>query len=146
MLHHLPPQSLNLSNSLLRKGVKFEFIPHHERIVREMLDELSSPNDLAFPEIEAAISGSRKFRLITDARADGLGVVVEQQQPDGSIRSLRYFSKTTLDRSISELECAAVVKAIRRNRKMFYGIPFEVETDHEPLQNLASLSNKSNRV
>ena len=29
---------------------------------------------------------------------------------------------------------------------MFYGIPFEVETDHQPLQNLASLSDKSNRV
>ena len=27
-------------NSLLRKRVKFEFPPHHERIVREMLDEL----------------------------------------------------------------------------------------------------------
>ena len=33
-------------NSLLRKGVKFEFSPHHDRIVREMLDELSSPNCL----------------------------------------------------------------------------------------------------
>ena len=44
-------------NSLLRKGVKFEFSPHHERIVREMLDELSSPNVLAFPDFEAAISG-----------------------------------------------------------------------------------------
>ena len=29
---------------------------------------------------------------------------------------------------------------------MFYGIPFEVEADHQPLQNLASLSDKSNRV
>ena len=36
-------------NSLLRKGVKFEFTPHHERIVREMLDKLSIPNVLAFP-------------------------------------------------------------------------------------------------
>ena len=29
---------------------------------------------------------------------------------------------------------------------MFYGIPFEVETDHQPVQNLATLSDKSNRV
>ena len=29
---------------------------------------------------------------------------------------------------------------------MFYGIPFEVETDHQPLQKLASLSDESNRV
>ena len=137
-------------NSLLRKGVKFEFTPHHERIVREMLDGLSSPNGLAFPDFEAVVSGSRKFRLVTDVSADGLGVVIEQQQPDVSIRPLRYLSRTTLDNerkwNISELECAAIVWAIKRNRQMFYGIPFEVETDHQPLQNLASLSDKSNRV
>ena len=116
-------------NSLLRKGVKFEFLPHHERIVREMLDELSSPNVLALPDFEDAISGSRKFQLVTDASADGLGVVIEQQQPDGSIRPLRYLSRTTLDSerkwSIPELECAAIVWAIKRNRQMFYGIPSE---------------------
>ena len=107
-------------NSLLQKGVKFEFAPHHERIVREMLDELSSLNVLAFPDFEAAISGSRKFRLVTDASADGLGVVIEQQQPDGSIRPLRYLNRTTLDNerkwNISELECTAIVWAIQRNR------------------------------
>ena len=66
-------------SSLQRKGVKFKFTPHHERIVREMLDELFSPNVLAFPDFEAAISGSRKFRLITDASADRFGAVIEQQ-------------------------------------------------------------------
>ena len=29
---------------------------------------------------------------------------------------------------------------------MFYRIPFEVETGHQPLQNVASLAAKSNRV
>ena len=29
---------------------------------------------------------------------------------------------------------------------MFYRIPFEVETGHQPLQNVASLTDKSNRV
>ena len=137
-------------NSLLRKGVRFEFSPHHERTVREMLYELSSPNLLASPDFKAAISGSRKFRLVMDASADGLGVVMEQQQPDGSIRPLRYLSRTTFDNerkwSIFELECTAIVWAIKRNRQMFYGIPFEVEADHQTLQNLASLSDKSNRV
>ena len=134
--------------SLLREGVKFEFSPHHERIVQETLDKLSSSSVLAFPDFEAAISGSRKFRLVTDASADELGVVIGQQQPDGSIRPFRYLSRSTLDNqrkwSISELECAAIVWAITRDRQMFHGIPFEVETYHQPLQNLASLSDKSN--
>ena len=43
-------------------------------------------------------------------------------------------------------ECAAVVQAIKRNRQMFYGIPFEVETDHLPLQIFARLSDSSNCV
>ena len=116
-------------NSLLQKEVKLEFSPHHERVVREMLDELSSPNVLAFTDFEDAISGSRKFRLVADASADGLGVVIEQQQPDGSIRPLRYLSRTTLDNerkwSISELEFTAIVGAIKRNRQMSHGIPSE---------------------
>ena len=76
--------------------------------------------------------------------------MIEQQQPDGSIRSFRHLSRTALDNerqwSISELECTAIVWAIKRNRQIFYGIAFEVETDHKPLQNLASMSDKSNRV
>ena len=73
-------------NSLLQNGVKFEFSPHHERIVRVMLDELSSPNVLAFLDFEAAILGSRKLRLVKDTSADGLGVAIEQQQPSGLIQ------------------------------------------------------------
>ena len=115
-----------------------------------MLDELSSPNVLAFPDLEAAISEPRKLRLVTDASADGLGVVIVQQQPDGYIRPLRYLGRTTLDNepkwSISELECAAIVWAIKSNRKMFNGTPFEVETDHQPLQSFARLSDSSNRA
>ena len=103
-----------------------------------MLHELSSPNALALPDFEAAITGSRKFRLVMDASADGLGVVIEQQEIDGSIRPLRFLERVTLDNerkwSISEIECAAIVRAIKRNRQMFYGIRFEVETDHEILQ------------
>ena len=56
-------------------------------------------------------------------------MAIEQQQPDGPIQSLHYLRRTTLGNerkwSISELECAAIVWAIKRNRQMFYGIPSE---------------------
>ena len=132
-------------SSLLRKGVKFEFTPHHEGIVREMLDELFSPNNLAFPDLEAAISGSRNVRLVTDASARRTRCGDRTAN-----RPLRYFRRTTLDIkrkwSISELGCAAIVQAIRRNKKMFYVIPCKVEIDYQLRQNLSNLSNKSNRV
>ena len=62
-----------------------------------MVDKLSSPNVFAFPDFEAAISRSSKFRLVTGISADGLGIAIEHQHPDGSIRALRYLSRTTLD-------------------------------------------------
>ena len=106
-----------------------------------MLVELSCPNVLAFPDFEAAISGSRTFRLPTDASADGLGVVIEQQ------RLLCYLSRTTLDSerkwSISELECAAITQSIRRNRKMFYGMPFERASGIHPSELLTSSDSNS---
>jgi len=38
------------------------------------------------------------------------------------------------------------VWAIKKNRTLFYGIPFEVYSDHSSLRNLESLSEKNNRV
>ena len=80
---------------LLKKGVKFEFTTEHESIVRELLDKLASPEVLAFPDYEGAISGDRPFRLTADAAAVGLGAVVEQKQKDGSVRPLHFMSRTT---------------------------------------------------
>lgn len=36
--------------------------------------------------------------------------------------------------------------AVKKNRQLFYGIPFIVVSDHQPLQNLGSLATKVNRV
>ena len=41
---------------------------------------------------------------------------------------------------------AAIVWAIKKNRPPFYGIPFEIYTDHQPLRNLLSLAEKVLRV
>ncbi|CAN0593696.1 unnamed protein product, partial [Laminaria digitata] len=137
-------------NSLLKKGVKFEFTVEHIQIVQELLSRLSSPKVLAFPDFTAAISGERPFQLITDASADGLGAVIEQEQNDGTTRPICFLSRSTLTNeknwSTTELECAAIVWAVKKNRQLFYGIPFIVVTDHQPLKNLESLATKVNRV
>ena len=81
---------------------------------------------------------------------DRLGTVVEQEQSDGTTRPVCFLSRATLPNeknwSATELECAAIVWAVKKNRQLFYGIPFVVMSDHQPLKNLESLATKVNRV
>ena len=137
-------------NAMLKKGAKFAFTADHVAVVRKMMDILSGPEVLAFPCYEGAISGERPFRLTADASISGLGAVIEQEQRDGSIRPLCFLSRSTFPNetrwSPTELEAGAIVWAIKKNRTLFYGIPFEVYSDHQPLRNLGSLAEKNNRV
>ena len=50
------------------------------------------------------------------------------------------------DWSATELKCAAIVWAVKKNRQLFYGIPFVVVSDHQLLKNLESSSTKVYRV
>ncbi|CAB1111520.1 unnamed protein product [Ectocarpus sp. CCAP 1310/34] len=141
---------LHSVTALLKKDAKFAFTAKHAEVIQEMKDKLSSPEVLAFPDYEGAITGKRKFRLITDASISGLGAVIEQEQEDGTVRPLCYLSRSTYPNerrwSATELECGAIVWAIKKNRTLFYGIPFQIYSDHQPLRNLESLAEKNNRV
>lgn len=48
-------------NSLLKKGVKFEFAFEHIQRLQTLLEQLSGPEVLAFPDFAAAVSGARPF-------------------------------------------------------------------------------------
>ena len=118
-------------------------------IVQTLFKRLTSPDVLAFQILKRLYEEiDRLFRLITDASVDGLGAVIEQMQPDQSNRPLCFLSRSTLPNernwSATELECAAIVWAVMKNRQLFYGISFVVVSDHQPLKNLESLSTKVN--
>ena len=80
MAHHIRPIT-----TLLKKGATFEFTFTMEDTVCALLAELSTPPILVFPDREAVTDKSRPFRLYCDARSDGFGATLEQEQPDGSI-------------------------------------------------------------
>lgn len=88
--------------------------------------------------------------LVTDTSLDGLGALIEKKQPNGTIRPLSFLSRSTSPSerkwTSTELECTAIVWAINKKRQLFYGIPFIVITDHQPLKNVESLAAKVNRV
>ena len=137
-------------NGLLKKGVDFHFTAEHEATVRQILGELSGSKVLAFPDFVGAVSGARPFMLVTDASRDGLGAVVEQRHCDGEVRPLCFLSRSTLPNernwTATELEAGAIVWAVKKNRPLFYGIPFQIYCDHQPLRNLFSLAEKVPRV
>ena len=66
-------------NSLLRKGVKFAFMPAMGKLVPEILAELVTPPILVFPNWDAVADGSRPFHVYCDACIDGFGAALEQE-------------------------------------------------------------------
>lgn len=90
---------------------------------------------------------SRSFILRTDASAHGLGAVLEQEFEDGKhpICFLsKKFSPAERNYAVVEKECLAIVWTAQSLRVYLEGKPFEIETDHAPLQWLqrSKLSNQ----
>lgn len=137
-------------HDMLKKSGTFTFTADHVKLVREMMDILSSPKVLAFPCYEGAISRERPFRLVADASVAGLGAVIEQAQKYGSVRPIWFLSRTTYSNetrwNATELEMGAIVWTVKKNRTLFYGIPFQNFSDHQPSRNFGSLAEKTNRV
>ena len=91
------PKRLRPINSLLRKGVTFAFTPAMKKLVRETLAELPTPQIVVFSSWDAVADGSRPFHVYCDARIDGFGAALEQEQEDGSIKPIAYISRATFD-------------------------------------------------
>lgn len=128
----------NPLNVLLAKGVTFSFTPEHAEVVPNLLHRLASPDVLAFPDFKVAIAEERPFCLVTDPSVGGLDAVIEQAQPDKSVRPFCFVSRSTSPPknkwTAAELECTAIVWAIKKNRQLFYGTMFVKITDHQPLK------------
>ncbi|CAM9911641.1 unnamed protein product, partial [Sphacelaria rigidula] len=143
-------QTLKPLTFLLKKGVKFAFTSEMEKIVPQLIDTLSRPPILVFPDWSAAENGSRPFRLHTDSFKIGLGCTLEQEQPDANIRLIVYLSRTTYPNeqnwSVMEQEAGAIVWGLRRLRQYLYDIPFVIYIDHKSSKNLAKMAEHNARV
>ena len=136
--------------ALLKKGAAFDFTSTMEDTVRSLLAELATPSILVYPDWDAVIDTTRPFCLHCDASTAGLGATLEQEQPDGSIRSIVYISRVPLDNeqnwTAMELEAGCSVWGIRRLRRYLFGVYFRDFTDHQCLQQICKIGETKPRI
>ena len=136
--------------ALLRKGVKFAFTPAMEKLVGEILAELTTPAVLVIPAWDAVADGTSPFHVYCDACIDGFGAALEQEQTDGSIKPIAYTSRATLDSERHctplDLEAGSVVWALKRLRGYLWGTKFRIFSDHKALESIGKVGNHNARV
>uniref|UniRef100_A0A0P4ZJF0 RNA-directed DNA polymerase n=2 Tax=Daphnia magna TaxID=35525 RepID=A0A0P4ZJF0_9CRUS len=106
-------------------------------------------NSLVTPPVLAYPNFNEKFFLFTDACEYGIGAVLSQMQ-DGQEHPIAYSSrqltKAETKYSTTEKEALAVVDAIKYFRHYLLDKPFEIISDHRPLQWLKNQKDNNGRL
>ena len=91
-----------------------------------------------------------KYTLDTDASEYQLGCCLLQEQPDGALHPIGYWSRalSQAERNYSstEKECLALVWAVQHLRPYLEGQQFTLRTDHDALKWLLNLRDPSGRL
>ena len=124
---------------LTKKDVVFVWGAECEQAFVQLKELLTSSPVLKFPDF------GRPFILETDASGSGLGAVLAQEQPDGTVHPIAYASRSLQKHEkrygITELEGLGVVWAVRHFRPYLYGQKCTVFTDHQALKALLTPRN-----
>ena len=130
--------------ALTRKDVPFQWSEGCEAAFVQLKTLLTKSPVLAYPQF------GKPFLLETDVLGVGLGAVLSQEQPDGTIRPISFASRTLQPHEkaygISELEALGVVWAVKHYRHYLYGHHCTVFTDHEALKSLLNTPQPSGKL
>ena len=136
--------------SLLNQGVKYLFTPAMQVIVHILLEELSAPPVLIYPDWDTVTGISRPFLLYCDASIDGFGATLEQELKDGSIRPIVFISRAALESERHwtplDLEAGSIVWSTKRLHGYLWGTSFRLFSDHKVLEILAKVAEQNPRV
>ena len=121
-------------HELTQKNTKFVWSQEHIQSFNALKDKLVQASVLMYPQFN---QDSPPFVLQTDASAVGIGAVLEQNG-HAIVYASRSLKKTEQNYSVIQKECLAVVFALKQFRHYLLGRPFQLLTDHSPLQWLSS--------
>ena len=93
---------------------------------------------------------SKPFMLHTDASGVGIGAGLSQQTEKNTDQPIAHFSRRLkapeTRYTVTELECLAVVEAVRHFRVYLNGATFTVVTDHQSLLYLDRTKDENGRL
>ena len=116
---------------LTKAGVPFVFGKEQKEAFEELKKRLASAEKLGYFDKDAAM------QIVADASTVGLGAVLTQVHKDGP-RIISYASRsltsTETRHSQTEKKAIALKWACEKFHPYIYGIPFELVTDHKPLE------------
>lgn len=122
---------------LTKKGVDFIWSEECQRAFDQLKKTLSSPPLLGYPQYD------KPFRLYTDASSFSIGAILCQMQ-NGEERIISYAGRTLSaserNYGISELECLALVYAIKHYDCFLRHNKIEAYVDHSALKWLLSMN------
>ncbi|KAE9178650.1 hypothetical protein PF002_g28021 [Phytophthora fragariae] len=128
---------------LLHKGVEWSWGAPQQEAFECLKRVLTGRPLLAYPDF------SKPFTLVTDASKVGLGVALTQDQGQGE-QPVAYASKVNAKNvaqyGITDLECAAVIWAVKLFRPYLYDRKFRLVTDHAALKWLMTSKDLTGRV
>jgi len=128
----------------LLRGKDFQWNEHAQEAFENIKAKLCSAPCLVHPDYE------KPFILQCDASLHGVGAVLAQCDQSGCERPIAFMSKklnkAQRNYTVTELECMAVVLAIKKFRMYIDGHSFKVVTDHSSLRWLMNQSDLSGRL
>lgn len=131
-------------NRLLKKNTAYIWGKDQNNAFEKLKNCLITPPILAYPNFE------KPFLLYTDASTFALGAILAQKNDDKKEHVIAYASRTLnkheRNYGVTELECLAVVWAVKHFHHYLHGQRFTVITDHMALKYLLNLTNPTGRL
>ena len=124
-------------SDLTQKGQlnKVEWSEAQEKAYQTIKSYLTSEPILRLP------NPAKTYFLRTDASNNGIGAVLMQRHEEKLFPvcyASKKLSRAECNYSTIEKECLAIVWGIKRFYLYLYGVPFVLQTDHEPLKHMDS--------